>query len=310
MERPNPLISVIIPNYNHAPYLEERIQSVLQQSLQNFEVIILDDNSTDNSRDIIRRYQDNEKVAHIIYNTQNSGSTFRQWRKGFQLARGKYIWIAESDDTAEYVFLETLIQCLYENPQAVLAYSNSLLIDKEGKECKGRNNTKPYWTKSFTLPGNTFIRKHLLMNNSIANASAVLFRKDVLKNIPEYMYTCYKACGDKMFWISLALQGDICYVSNKLNKFRQHVQKVTPNAIYTGITTYEDYDIYIKTIPNISLTLWDRIIINGFYYCRITDVNIDRREKPKLYKLWQNNKEFNKLSYYVYKFARKLNLIN
>ena len=85
----NPLVSVIIPNYNHARYLDERIQSVLNQTYQNFEVIILDDKSTDNSVEVINQYKDDLHVSCIIVNEENSGSTFKQWHKGFELAKGE-----------------------------------------------------------------------------------------------------------------------------------------------------------------------------------------------------------------------------
>ena len=96
-----PLVSVIIPNFNHAPYLEQRLESVFNQTYQNFEVIILDDHSTDNSMEIIMRYKDNPHVSHIIENDINSGKVFKQWNKGFHLAKGELIWIAESDDFCE-----------------------------------------------------------------------------------------------------------------------------------------------------------------------------------------------------------------
>lgn len=70
-----PKVSVIIPNYNHSSYLKERIDSILNQTFQNFEVIILDDCSTDNSKEIIELYRDHTKVSHIVYNEKNSGST-------------------------------------------------------------------------------------------------------------------------------------------------------------------------------------------------------------------------------------------
>ena len=79
------MVSVIIPNYNHAKYLEQRIDSVLNQSYQDFEVIILDDCSKDNSRDVIEKYRSHERVSHIVYNEQNSGGTFNQWNKGLSL---------------------------------------------------------------------------------------------------------------------------------------------------------------------------------------------------------------------------------
>src|SRR5207342_2166753 len=81
-----PEVSVIIPNYNHAVYLEQRIESVLNQTFQDFELIILDDCSPDNSRDVIDQYRVNSKVSHIVYNSINSGSTFKQWQKGIELS--------------------------------------------------------------------------------------------------------------------------------------------------------------------------------------------------------------------------------
>jgi len=97
-------VSVIIPNYNHAQFLERRIESVLNQSIQDVEIILLDDCSTDNSRDVIERYRDNVRVSHIEYNDTNGGSAFKQWRKGVGLAVGEWVWIAESDDWADNVF--------------------------------------------------------------------------------------------------------------------------------------------------------------------------------------------------------------
>ena len=96
----SPLVSVILPNYNHAKYLDERIQSILNQTYCNFELIILDDCSPDNgaSKAVIERYRGNAHISHIIYNERNGGLTFQQWHKGIELARGNLIWIAESDD--------------------------------------------------------------------------------------------------------------------------------------------------------------------------------------------------------------------
>lgn len=71
-----PLVSVIIPNYNHARFLDERIQSVINQTYQNFELIILDDNSTDNSVEVMNQYKDDPHVSQIVVNEVNSGSTY------------------------------------------------------------------------------------------------------------------------------------------------------------------------------------------------------------------------------------------
>ena len=108
-------VSVIVPNYNHAAFLHDRISSILNQSYQNFELIILDDCSTDNSLAIIEQFKEEKAVSHVILNTKNSGSTFKQWEKGLNLAKGEYIWIAESDDFADRQFLERAVEILDEN---------------------------------------------------------------------------------------------------------------------------------------------------------------------------------------------------
>ena len=109
-------VSVIIPNYNHKDYLRQRIESVLNQTFRDFEVIILDDASTDGSKDILEQYANHNKVTQHIFNYVNSGSVFKQWIKGIQLAKGDYVWIAESDDFADVHFLENtpLCFCMYQ----------------------------------------------------------------------------------------------------------------------------------------------------------------------------------------------------
>ena len=103
------MVSVIIPNYCHAPYLRQRIDSVLAQSYPDFEVVLLDDCSTDGSREVIERYRNHPRIKQIVYNDRNGGSAFAQWRKGFALTQGEYIWIAESDDYADPAFLERCV---------------------------------------------------------------------------------------------------------------------------------------------------------------------------------------------------------
>src|ERR1022692_1882228 len=104
-------VSVVIPNYNHSRFLPRRIDSVLEQTFQDFELILLDDCSTDDSRSILSQYADESRVR-IEFNEVNSGTPFRQWNKGVGLARGEYVWIAESDDYADKRLLERLVAVL------------------------------------------------------------------------------------------------------------------------------------------------------------------------------------------------------
>ena len=132
MEKVIPLISVIIPNYNHSKYLEQRLESVFNQTYTNFEVILLDDCSTDASREILSRFIKNAKVTHCVFNTKNTGNTFKQWAKGIALAKGDFIWIAESDDFAAPTFIERMIQPLIEDEEVVLSYCQSNRVNELG----------------------------------------------------------------------------------------------------------------------------------------------------------------------------------
>ena len=117
-------ISVVIPNYNHSRFLSKRIESVLKQTFQDFELILLDDGSTDNSRSILSGYADDPRVR-IKFNEVNSGNPFKQWNQGVNLACGEYVWIAESDDYANEQLLGKLAACLDAQPSAAFAYCRS-----------------------------------------------------------------------------------------------------------------------------------------------------------------------------------------
>src|ERR1051325_1162883 len=124
-----PKVSVVIPNYRHARFLPRRLDSVLSQTFQDWELIILDDASTDDSVAIISRYLGHPRVR-FDKNRVNSGDPFVQWKKGIALARGEYIWFAESDDYAAPTFLERLVNLATAHPTAGLVYCQSEMVDE------------------------------------------------------------------------------------------------------------------------------------------------------------------------------------
>ena len=184
-----PIVSVILPNYNHALFLSKRIDSILAQTYQNFELIILDDCSTDNSVEIIETYQAKfpEKIT-FIQNDTNSGSPFVQWNKGVAIAKGKYIWIAESDDFCTPDLLEKSLEILQNNPTVGLVYCNSARID-ENEQIFGytadwtKNDKQLDWENGFVAEGKMFVQTYLARACIISNASAVVFRKDFFVQI-------------------------------------------------------------------------------------------------------------------------------
>lgn len=229
----NPKVSVIVPNYNHAKYLRQRIDSILVQTFQDFELILLDDGSTDNSFDIIKSYQTDSHVSHVVVNEDNSGNPFCQWLKGIDLSKGDLIWIAESDDVADKDFLLTLVSLMDKNLDAVISFSHSYLIDEDGRQIDNDFHGHSNSDEVKVLEGEKFARHIMTTCNYIFNASMVLFKKSAYANVSN-AFLQYKTCGDWAFWMEICLQGKVIEVGKRLNFFRQHQNKVTARAGQNG----------------------------------------------------------------------------
>jgi len=214
-------VSVIIPNYNHAAFLQQRIDSVLNQTYSCLEIIILDDCSTDSSKDVIEQYRINSKVK-IHYNKKNSGSPFKQWKKGIKLAQGKYIWIAESDDFAEQEFLGKMVELLEKGNG--LAYCRSADVDENGNKksdffwADGLDENR--WKQNFENDGKDEVKNYLVYRCTLPNASACVFRKDLAPLNSAFDKMRY--CGDWLFWIKLLEKSSLAYEASILNHFRHH----------------------------------------------------------------------------------------
>lgn len=239
-----PLVSVVVPNYNYKRYLNLRIQSILQQTYQNIELILLDDASTDGSEEVLSDYQDHAKVSHILLNEHNTGNPFKQWFKGMQLAKGKYIWIAEADDLCELTFLEKVVPLMEKYQQAAVCFAGSKYIDKDGNVLsydmnKWKSAIPPY----AVFNGKTYAEHNLYWRSYIANASSAIFRKSMVnaQNMEQCLQMRYS--GDWLFWFYMAMQGDIIERYEVLNYFRQHNQKVTVKAENNGGGKSEDIEI-------------------------------------------------------------------
>lgn len=244
-----PTVSVIVPNYNHAPFLNQRIDSILRQTYQDFELILLDDCSTDNSRDIMEQYRSNPHVSHIVYGESNSGSAFRQWDKGISLTKGEWIWVAESDDYAEPTFLERLMAEVYKVSDCVLAYSATYWVDLQGQKLW----ETPASDKVNTYDGRDFIRQKLAVCNSIANVSECIFRRDKFHPSESYRYEQMRLCGDWLFYVLLAEQGSVVEVEEPLSYYRQHTSNISNDAEHRGLTFLEGVDVLEYMIEHCGL---------------------------------------------------------
>lgn len=240
------MVSVIIPNYNHATYLKQRIETVLNQSYQNFEVIILDDCSKDNSKEVIEHYRNHPKVSNIVYNEVNSGSVFKQWEKGVGLAKGELIWIAESDDYAHSCYLEKMIPFLQSDPELGFVYCNVYKVNTKGAiapitfaEKRNKDLSTSKWSKSYVKPGKEEIKENFIRACTINNVSGVLFKKEALLKVAPFDRS-FKYLGDWYCYLKLCNHYNIGYLHETLNYYRDH-EVNTSKSFQNNLIFLEEY---------------------------------------------------------------------
>ena len=234
-------VSVVIPNYNYEKYIIERIDSVLFQSYPIYELIILDDKSSDNSVEIIKKKIDDIKqkypnlIVKFIPNEVNSGNVFKQWKKAFDESTGDYLWIAEADDSCSRKFLENIMKQFELNDKVVMSYSESLTMDEKNKILM--DDLREWidifktgkWNNSFVDEGNDFCENFLCINNTIANVSSLVFKKDKNIDFDKYLIEAskYRLAGDWYFYEKVLMHGNIAYNKNSLNYHRMQSNSVT-----------------------------------------------------------------------------------
>lgn len=230
----SPLVTIIVPNYNHAAYLDIRIKSILEQTFTDFELILMDDASTDDSLSTLHTYANHPKVSHFIVNASNSGNTFKQWNKGISMAKGEYIWLAESDDYASPDFLATALQIFRNHPDGGLAFCHSYLVDEHNNIIGDTTNWslagEPWQELISTafMNGKKFCQQFLTARCSIPNASAVVFKKKYYLNAGGADESL-RMTGDWKMWFSIGLQADVLFIDKFLNHFRCHSNTVRHN---------------------------------------------------------------------------------
>ena len=240
-----PKVSVIIPNYNHARYLPRRIDSVLQQTYGDFEVLLMDDKSPDDSLDVLRRYEGRPRVR-TLFNDINSGSTFKQWNKGLANTSGEYVWLAESDDWADPRLLERLVGLLDAHPNVGIAYCQSWIVDENDQPLDRFDDfcgiSDAHWDHDFVADGKAECAGQMAVGNTIPNASAVVFRREVYERVggPD---ESAKVCGDWRLWAKMLMAADVAFVAEPLNHFRIHLANVRTKVSWgTSVYLVESFE--------------------------------------------------------------------
>jgi len=235
-----PKVSVIVPNYNHARFLRQRLDSVLGQSFRDFDLLFLDDASTDNSRAVFQEFAGDPRVR-AIFCEENSGSTFKQWNRGVRETRGEYVWFAESDDYADPHLLGELVAQLDANPAAGMALCASQWVDDTGAVRPAEWPNQARWRADFVSRGQEECAE-MLFGNTIPNASAVLIRRTIFEQIGHASEEM-KLCGDWLLWARILAISDMAYVAKPLNFWRQHGASVRARLMHTPRYVWERYAV-------------------------------------------------------------------
>ena len=253
---------MILPCFNHSAFLQERINSVLTQTLSVSQIIFLDDASTDGSLALAQKLLASCSIeTEFQFNKSNSGSSFIQWNKGLRLAKHPFVWIAETDDTCHPHLLSMLYGRMAAS-SAVLAFAQSRYIDELGNDLgSALSYTDISWPSlfahDFVMPGSEFNSRFMMKMNVIPNASAALFRRDVLQSM-DFANESMRFCGDWDFWSRVADQGNVAFVAEELNGFRCHqyttrANGFTPQASSEGLA-YR-LGVYLREHLNGTVTL-------------------------------------------------------
>lgn len=234
-------VSVVVPNYNYEQHLERRLRSIYEQTHPIYEVIVLDDCSTDQSVATLRSLAE-EKGYHfnMVVNDTNSGCVSRQWLKGVSMADCDLVWIAEADDFSDPDFLDHVVAPMQDSADIVMSYCESRQIDSDGLELAPdyrqyvRDISPDKWLRPYVEDGELELSTALAVKNTIPNVSAVVFRRKVLEDVLsrniDYIAALTNA-GDYATYTELLRHGRIAYQPVSLNSHCRGAGSVTLNAI-------------------------------------------------------------------------------
>jgi glycosyltransferase involved in cell wall biosynthesis len=227
-------VSVIIPTYNRAEYLHEAVSSALQQTHDDLEVLVLDDASTDSTRNVVTAFDD-PRIRYIRH-PENLGPN-RNWRRGIQAARGEFFCFLPDDDMLEPTFVERLVEALRRDSELVLAFCDHWVMDADGCERPeaSRQNSIDHGRSALTSgPLDDFARTALI-DDSIY-IGAVLFRRAIVTS--SFLDSeARSAMGSWILYECVRTGRSATYVPERLMSCRWHGGSVSRSQEWLGDIT-------------------------------------------------------------------------
>lgn len=248
----NDLVSIVTPVYNAEKYISDTIESVLDQTYKNFELLLIDDHSTDNSYKIIKNYESDDSRIRVLQTEINSGAAVAR-NTGIENAKGQYIAFVDSDDKWYNTKLEKQISFMKEKAVG-FTYTKFELINGDGS-----------LKKSATALPEKLSYSDLLKNTAIACSTVVIDRSI----IGDFRMPLVRRGQDTATWLKILRQYDFAYlVDETLNKYRAVEGSLSSNKIKALKRTWHTYR-KLEKLP----------LIKALYYFSHYTINAIRRRK-------------------------------
>lgn len=213
-----PLVSILIPNYNHSRYLDECITSAINQTYNNLEIIILDNASQDNSVEVAKKYLKDSRVR-VCRNGKNILNT--TYIKLDELSSGKYKMMLCADDFIENTFVEKAVKIMETYPNVGYVHVERDFITDKGEKI----DLDYFFNCSFIAPGKDVMPIYTV--TTIAHPSQGIFRTDIFRKIGGYIMEIDHMNADRMLWFYMSHQSDYAYIREKLCNIRVGEQTET-----------------------------------------------------------------------------------
>lgn len=213
-----PLVSIGIPTYNGAKHLRDSIESVLAQTLKDFELILIDDLSRDETWAIAQEYARQDKRVSAVRNSKTLGLV-GNFNRCLEAAKGRYVCVWHQDDMMMPQNIENKVALLEANPQVGFVHSNVLMIDEQGQVLS------EHWEvdsrHDYIAAGREFFLKMIQPGKNYVCCPSVLARRECYDGLGKFRSELYFTCDWEM-WMRLSLYYDVGCLGTPLVQFRRH----------------------------------------------------------------------------------------
>jgi glycosyltransferase involved in cell wall biosynthesis len=216
-----PTVSICVPSYNAAKYLPAAIESALAQSYEDFELVVLDNASTDDTREVCQRFRD----PRFRYEYEGTPGQSVAWNRCVELARGKYVILLHADDELESRFLARAVEVLDSNEDVGMVSCAVQHIDENGAPLE-----RQQLLDADLVDRDDAILRRLLLEGCVINPAGVLVRSEAFASAGPF--TDQVVWGvDWHMWIRIAMAGPVAYVAEPLARYRQHTSSGTSGVM-------------------------------------------------------------------------------